>query len=59
MLSIQGKTWSSFLSALLNWRKNWKNFKPAVLQSDAMKRNYRGIIFTDFTLEYNQTFPFD
>ena len=45
LLSIQSKTWSSFLSALLNWRKNSNFFKLAVLRSDSMKRNYEGLIF--------------
>ena len=34
VLSIQSKTWSSFLSALLNCLKNSNFFKLAVLQSD-------------------------
>ena len=38
--SIQSKTWSSFLSALLNWRKNSNFFKLTVLQSDFMKWSY-------------------
>ena len=45
-LSIQSKTWSSFLSVLLNWRKNSNFFQLPVLGSDSMKRNYRGLIFT-------------
>ena len=47
VLSIQSKTWSSFLSALLNWCKNLNVFKLAVLQSDSMKRNYEGLIFNN------------
>ena len=46
VLSIQSKTWSSFLSALLKWRKNSDFFKLAVLLSDSMKRNYEGLNFT-------------
>ena len=37
VFSIQSKTWSSFLSALLNWHKNSNFFKLAVLRSDSMK----------------------
>ena len=45
VLSIQSKTWSSFLSALLNWHKNSNFFKLAVLRSDSIKQNYGGPIF--------------
>ena len=46
MLSIQSQTWSSILSALLNWPKNSNFFKLTVLRSDSMKRNYGRFIFT-------------
>ena len=45
VLSIQGKKWSSFLSALLNWCKNSNCFKLTVLWSDSIKRSYRRFIF--------------
>ena len=51
VLIIQSKTWSSFLSAMLNWRKNSNFFKLAVLQSNSLKRNYKGLIFTRWILK--------
>ena len=35
----------SFLTPLLNWPKNSNFFKLVVLQSDSMKRNYKGFTF--------------
>ena len=46
VLSIQSKIWSSFLSALLNWRQNSNFFKLTALRSDFMKRNFGRFIFT-------------
>ena len=46
VLSIQRKTWSSFLSALLNWRKNSNFFKLAVLRSNSMNGARRALSLT-------------
>ena len=52
VISIQCKTWSSFLSALLNWHKNSNFFRLAVLRNHSMKRNWGGFNFNkhDFFL---------
>ena len=54
VLRIQSKTWSSFLSVFLNWRKNSNFFKLTVLRSDFMKQNYGRFIFK--TPQYLQFF---
>ena len=45
LLSIQSKTWLSFLSSLAEWAQKYKFLKLAVLWSNSMKRNFRQFIF--------------
>ena len=57
LLSIQSKTWLSFLSSLAEWAQKFKFLKLAVLWSDSMKRNSRRFTFTNFVCAVIKCFP--
>ena len=53
LLSIQSKTWLSFLSSLAEWAQKFKFLKLAVLCSDSMKWNSRQFTFKKISNIFN------